>query len=65
MIVGGANINTSYIAHQGGTNYGPGINIHLPLGGSEGAADVVSLQHRGAGRVGVRGPDVAADVVPL
>ena len=40
MIVGGANINTSYIAHQGGTNYGPGINIRLPLGGSEGAADV-------------------------
>lgn len=40
MIVGGANINTSYIAHQGGTNYGPGINIRLPLGRSEGSADV-------------------------
>ncbi len=39
MIVGGANINTSYTAHRG-RSYIPGIGVMTPLGVSEGAGEV-------------------------
>ena len=39
MIVGGANINTSYTAHKG-RSYIPGIGVMTPLGVSEGAGEV-------------------------
>lgn len=39
MIVGGANINTSYTAHRG-RSYIPGIGVMTPLGVSEGSGEV-------------------------
>lgn len=39
MIVGGANINTSYTAHKG-RSYIPGIGVMTPLGVSEGSGEV-------------------------
>ena len=41
MIVGGANINTSYTAHMDSA-YGSGIAIHTPLGSNDGSGDVDS-----------------------
>ena len=39
MIVGGANINTSYTAHMN-PSYGSGIGINVPLGSNEGSGEV-------------------------
>ena len=39
MIVGGANINTSYTAHMN-PDYGSGIAINIPLGSNEGSGEV-------------------------
>ena len=39
MIVGGANINSSYTSHKA-TNYAPGIGVMSPIGSNEGSGHV-------------------------
>lgn len=39
MIVGGANINSSYTSHKA-TNYAPGIGVMSPIGANEGSGHV-------------------------